>query len=144
MYKKMRPDKDPYQEQFCHYCGDKFIPWDEFLPKYAYNKMCQSCFSDEKRKGKSGHYCKKCGASLIEKPYKTSSGFIVWSAAKYTICQSCKIDRTEILYECRCKHPKKHKHHFDYNRPNEVILLCPACHGAEHARLNKIKEKPKA
>lgn len=47
-----------------------------------------------------------------------------------------------ILYECACDHPEKHRHHFDYELKNIVILLCPNCHAAEHARLRRLL-KPK-
>ncbi len=40
----------------------------------------------------------------------------------------------------RCEEVEKlHGHHPDYNKPLEVIWLCPACHGAEHKRLNQEK-----
>ena len=46
-----------------------------------------------------------------------------------------------ILYECPCKTDEvKQNHHFDYNRPLEVIRLCPKCHGAEHVRLRALKK----
>lgn len=43
-----------------------------------------------------------------------------------------------VLYECRCDHPKKHNHHFNYELKNIVIRLCPACHAAEHKRLRSL------
>ena len=45
----------------------------------------------------------------------------------------------------RCEETKKlHGHHADYNKPLEVIWLCPKCHGLEHKRLNEIKRKEDA
>lgn len=39
---------------------------------------------------------------------------------------------------CRdCGSPKTHGHHFDYNKPLEVIWLCGAHHRKEHARLRR-------
>lgn len=43
--------------------------------------------------------------------------------------------RLNILYECSCKTNHKHNHHFDYDRPYEVIRLCTKCHHREHRRL---------
>lgn len=45
-----------------------------------------------------------------------------------------------ILYECSCDIPaeKKLKHHPDYNKLNEVMLLCRRCHSAEHKRLRSL------
>lgn len=42
-----------------------------------------------------------------------------------------------ITYECPCD-AEKQKHHFDYERPLEVMLLCRKCHGAEHRRLRSL------
>ena len=47
-------------------------------------------------------------------------------------------NKINILYECSCKHPRKHRHHQNYNDPYTVLLLCPKCHGKEHARLNRL------
>ncbi len=44
-----------------------------------------------------------------------------------------------ILFECACIHPRKHNHHPDYNKPFEVIRLCPSCHAAEHKRLRSLQ-----
>jgi len=40
-----------------------------------------------------------------------------------------------IIYECPCKAKKKLKHHYNYDRPLEVMLLCYSCHRKEHQRL---------
>lgn len=42
-----------------------------------------------------------------------------------------------IIYECPCKTTKKIHHHYNYDRPLEVMLLCHSCHGKEHSRLSK-------
>jgi hypothetical protein len=44
-----------------------------------------------------------------------------------------------VLTECPCNYPMKHKHHPDYNKPFEVIRLCPSCHAAEHKRLRSLQ-----
>jgi len=48
--------------------------------------------------------------------------------------------KVRIVYECDCKTEKKVKHHFDYDLPFDVCLLCFACHGKEHKRLNSLKK----
>lgn len=50
-------------------------------------------------------------------------------------------DRLRVIYECRCISDRKIKHHFDYYRPYDVFLLCPACHNAEHRRLNAARKR---
>ncbi len=44
--------------------------------------------------------------------------------------------KINIIYECPCKKEKKHNHHFNYDRPLEVMRLCVSCHKKEHSRLN--------
>jgi hypothetical protein len=45
-------------------------------------------------------------------------------------------EKLNILYECPCKTSKKVNHHFNYDRPLEVMRLCISCHRREHIRLN--------
>jgi hypothetical protein len=40
-----------------------------------------------------------------------------------------------ILYECACDVEKKLRHHPDYSKPAEVMLLCRKCHAQEHKRI---------
>ena len=63
------------------------------------------------------------------------------SKANYEI--SYHPEKTKILYECPCDIDKKVHHHFDYNRPREVIKLCRSCHMKEHKRLRGYWRKPK-
>lgn len=50
------------------------------------------------------------------------------------------VESLDILYECPCDVPfkKKHKHHPDYLKPLEVIVLCPKCHAGWHAKLRQM------
>lgn len=47
-------------------------------------------------------------------------------------------DKVTVVYECACQDTYKVKHHFSYNQPHEVLLLCRKCHSREHARLNRL------
>jgi hypothetical protein len=49
-------------------------------------------------------------------------------------------DKINIIYECSCNHPRKHRHHPNYDEPYTVLLLCPSCHRKEHARLHRWHE----
>jgi hypothetical protein len=44
--------------------------------------------------------------------------------------------RGELVILSECPHDgKKHRHHPNYDKPNEVMLLCRKCHSAEHSRI---------
>jgi len=51
-----------------------------------------------------------------------------------------------ILYECSCNVPKseKLKHHPNYDKLEEVMLLCRKCHAAEHKRLRSLTTTARA
>lgn len=46
-----------------------------------------------------------------------------------------------IIYECPCKTTKKDNHHYNYNRPLEVVRLCRSCHTKEHYRLKLLADQ---
>jgi hypothetical protein len=50
-------------------------------------------------------------------------------------------EKVNIMGECECSSEKKVRHHPDYNKPYDVIKLCPKCHGKEHSRMNKEKKQ---
>lgn len=47
-----------------------------------------------------------------------------------------------VIYECPCKTTKKDNHHYNYNRPLEVVRLCRSCHVKEHHRLQLSAASP--
>lgn len=49
-------------------------------------------------------------------------------------------ERVDILYECRCKTDYKENHHYDYDRPYQVIRLCPKCHKEWHNKLRNLNK----
>lgn len=48
-------------------------------------------------------------------------------------------DRLTILYECSCNIPsdQKDRHHPDYSKPLEVMLLCHRCHMKWHSKVKQ-------
>ena len=55
--------------------------------------------------------------------------------------------KSNIVKPKHCEHcnieTSLHGHHPDYTKPLEVIWLCPACHSAEHKRLNAVERGSK-
>jgi len=93
--------------------------------------------------------CKICGlkaSSYVVRREKNKDGHGKNAKKKMEIllpmkyCETCseKLKKSYIIYECPCIHKRKIKHHFDYKRPYEVILLCPSCHRKEHVRLRNL------
>jgi hypothetical protein len=48
-----------------------------------------------------------------------------------------------IIYECEHLHPKKHFHHFDYSKPEQVMRLCPSCHSQAHGKMREFRHTDK-
>jgi hypothetical protein len=126
---------------FCKACGNEF--GENFKFKSSGHKIwdiCDQCIKMpyQKRKhlfeNRKNSFCVACGLKI-----KKSKKF----------CDVCRMKRHianhkrklaqyiifengyEILYECGCN-GKKLKHHFDYDKPNQVIKLCKQCHGKWH------------
>lgn len=64
-----------------------------------------------------------------ENPEKARAHNLLWKA----------IMRGDIVQQhcSRCGREDAHAHHYDYNRPLDVLWLCPGCHSQEHVRLRK-------
>lgn len=43
--------------------------------------------------------------------------------------------------ECGALLTSLHKHHEDYDKPLEIIYLCPKCHRKRHFELGKVKNQ---
>lgn len=114
---------DSYASQRRLYCSRKCYSRLNIKPVVSRLKQCPVCNKFFPVIGKSGNstYCPEC--INVKKN-------AAWIANHFA-------NRVKIVYECRCDCEKKHKHHFSYAPENRfnVLLLCPACHLAEHRRL---------
>lgn len=49
----------------------------------------------------------------------------------------------KVINECQIcgkKHIKLHIHHFNYDDPTQIAILCPSCHLSYHHSVNKLKK----
>jgi len=148
-------------DHFCIYCGkmlarvERKARNDKTYLTSGHKKCCESCkiiTIPEKRQRK----CVVCGVHLLDKAHKycpdhkpssksinpvtNRRNSLAWqrnNPDKVNAQVFAKTHPSEVyvLYECRCDHPRKHNHHFNYKLKNIVIRLCPSCHAAEHKRL---------
>lgn len=103
---------------------------------------------------KNERYCPVCGLKII-KPKTTqkyhfecapTKNKMLWAKNNPKKVKAEQLARnhkykTEIIYECKCIAEKKFFHHYDYNYPHLVLLLCRDCHLAEHRRLRRLSHK---
>jgi len=138
------------------------------MPKETYKRFCNACgeqftttawiehFCDECRKdpcmGNIHRFCVCCGKGLSPMRQKYCSdecsikNYARTDEQKYKLAQRLqgrgkKETPFRVIYECRCNATHKHKHHFDYQDPYTVILLCNSCHRLEHRRLSLLDKK---
>jgi len=108
------------------------------------DKRTRRCIVCEKvLEGKSSKYCPEHKPKAFISPETNRRTSLAWqknNPAKVNAAVFAQTHPAEVyvLYECRCEHPKKHNHHFNYELKNMVIRLCPACHAAEHKRLRDL------
>lgn len=145
---------------FCNYCGTSKAAMRKQLSSDYDRPLCKKC-GKSKAAPRTVRFCGGCGELIPpKKPQTLINGEIVSLASNRRFCQTCQIknlakkpgmekefavmymnaNRSEerIIFDCQHDIPGKAKdrHHYDYSLPNVVMLLCPACHGREHARLN--------
>ena len=129
---------------YCKSCGTKDDrKYNESGKITTSDLYCDYCRKNKIKKNTlSIIFCIGCGSELNGK-----------SPNSYC-CDSCKLDKykfrnkidrndfirenetgLKILYECKCRNEFKINHHFDYDRPKEIIKLCRSCHRIEHWRL---------
>lgn len=148
-------------DHYCVYCGETLSRIERaarngktYLTS-GHKRFCENCRSLAVPV-KTQRKCIVCGAGLIGKAHKycpdhkpvgykinpvtNRRSSLAWqknNPAKVNAQVFARMHPAEtyVLYECRCEHPRKHNHHFNYKLKNIVIRLCPQCHAAEHARL---------
>ena len=62
---------------------------------------------------------------------KSASHAMVASAVKHGM-----LVRSTTCSECGDPHDRIQGHHEDYDKPLDVVWLCPSCHGKRHAEIN--------
>ena len=131
---------------YCNCCRTKFpkrenIPFRGIAAKFC--DLCLESYYDKDSTFKNKRcYCISCG-DILEKPDKHSDKI------SRIRCINC-LTRTDIghlmtqnshmvniISECDCAADTKIRHHFDYSRPYDVVLLCSLCHFAEHRKLKE-------
>lgn len=103
---------------------------------------CEQCFFGVSDQAKISPFV--VDLSVLE-PYKVIKDADIINMDEYRFNQKKAVavanrKQVQIIYECPCEVERKHKHHWNYEKPLEVMLLCPQCHGAEHRRLNRLKK----
>lgn len=120
---------------FCTQCGEEYSEWRKEGDGCGMMRTCRECYYGPYAEHPC-KYCSRCGNL-----YHGRGDCANRHNKKYIIPHSWANRRKNeltIISECPCVHTKKYKHHPDYSKPLEIILLCPACHGAEHARLRSL------
>jgi len=71
----------------------------------------------------------------ITKLYKENNPIRVRAQKKlnYAVFKG-ELQRKEVCQVCGCNDKKIEAHHFDYDKPLEVIWVCTACHGWIHRK----------
>ena len=126
---------------YCNNCRAEFSKREDFPFRGIAAKLCGVCLKlHHKNKftfNNKEYYCISCG-DILEKFNKN-----IGKVSRIR-CNKC-LTRTDvyalvaqnehlvnIIHECACIVSKKIRHHFDYSRPYDVMLLCLVCHSAEH------------
>lgn len=125
-----------------------------YISTSAGKLYCDNC----KPQKSSKRYCVVCNVLILDKahkycpdhkpPYKINPVInrrtsIAWAKNNPKKATASRLARyhsykVAVIYECPCDSKNKQNHHFDYDRPYEVIRLCPKCHSLENIRLKKV------
>lgn len=134
---------------FCNLCGM------EFNGEFGEDRFCKTCLEIYHQYnfsfvGKSA-FCIYCGKTIKPRYVNTKYG-IKYTPHGKTLCPTCNpyqpthphfISRIRaimnenkhlinIISECPCVGKLKIKHHEDYGKPLDVMLLCLNCHHSWH------------
>lgn len=136
------------KDRYCSVCGVKMPPI-KCKNGRLNNKggeLCSHCMIIERMKKGLEHINKSrkisAAKKLARKPYpehirrwRQENPHKVWAS------QYCRFHKgtLTILYECSCNIPsdQKDRHHPDYSKPLEVMLLCHRCHMKWHSKVKQ-------
>lgn len=114
----------------CLVCGTEFT-----FTSYA--KYCPACREGVRLKQARAYWhTEKCKEAHRRKAREWQKSNPLKTKAQYFA--KTYPGQLNILYECPCSAQGKHRHHFDYTKPFDVIILCDSCHAAEHKRLRSL------
>lgn len=123
------------------------------IEKQKKPRFCRNCNSVIVGRRNNAKVCLECAASTVppsssvvhrkntaEAHRKAAREWQKNHYKKYRVASKAYSNShlLKILYECPCDAKRKHNHHFDYDRPYEVIRLCASCHRYEHERLKRL------
>ena len=135
----------------------------KYCPKCKIEKSISEFSKDKYQKDGLRSHCRNCRSLDHQEYYGKNKDAIIrrdsiWRKAnpdkirfyhqinrgKYPEKQKAKYlagrypERLIIKGECSCDVKKKQKHHPDYSKPFEVVMLCSNCHGAQHKKFKSL------
>jgi hypothetical protein len=120
----------------------------KYCPKCKTEKDRSEFSKDKHQKDGLRSHCRECRSSDHQEYYKKYKSEIIkrdfmWNKSnpeksKARALANSYPNLLVIKGECSCDVEKKQKHHPDYSKPFEVVILCASCHAAEHARLRSL------
>jgi hypothetical protein len=130
----------PRERLYCAKCGKTFEH--RYIkssrngqPMFVYRRV-GSFFCAECGKQQPKYNCTEEDMAALITPERAKTDMVQKAYNRYKSAKQHVI----VVYECACETPKKVNHHYDYERPYEVVKLCNSCHRKEHARLDKLRK----
>jgi len=130
------------RKHFCYLCKKKSSislntvhGHDKYGHIFYVHTKCATRRSKNYRQTPSGKYStqKTNRNNILKFPYKQKARIKVRLALI-----SGKMQKPVLCTNCLKIKKNLHAHHPDYNKPLEVVWLCPKCHSSAHKKLKKL------
>lgn len=131
----------PIERKYCAMCGEplnrknvkRFRNGHPFIASVRSGiYFCEKC--REKKQPK--YNLTQTDIDALIDPKKSPADFIRKAYREYWPNKNHVV----VVYECACEITNKINHHYDYERPYEVVRLCNRCHRKEHYRLDRLRK----